>query len=67
MLWKDHSKDAEWSQKIYNVGLQGLFKETELRASGQDKNYQTLIMAPPVSTECSLSHLEQPGLLLPAP
>ena len=29
--------------------LQGLFKEIELKASGQDKNDQTLIIAPPVS------------------
>ena len=40
------------------VRLQDLFKETELKASGQDKNYWTL-NAPP--------HLEQPGLLLPTP
>ena len=31
------------------IGLQGLFKEIELKASGQDKNYQTLIITPPVS------------------
>ena len=31
-----------------SVGLQGLFKEIELKASGQDKNYQTLIIALPV-------------------
>ena len=43
--------------------LQGFFKKTELKASGQDKNYQTLV-APPISLECPLQ-LEQPGLLLP--
>ena len=32
-----------------NVGLQGPFKEIELKASGQDKNYQTLTISPPVS------------------
>ena len=29
--------------------LQGLFKEIELKASGQDKNDQTLVIAPPIS------------------
>ena len=31
------------------VGLQAPFKEIELKASGQDKNYQTLIITLPVS------------------
>ena len=31
---------------INSVGLQGPFKENELKDSGQDKNYQMLIMAP---------------------
>ena len=48
------------------VGPQDPFKETELKASSQDKNYQALIMAPLVSREWLLPHLEQPGLFLPA-
>ena len=49
------------------MGLQGPFKEIEIKASGQDKNYQTLTIAPPISLSCPLPHLELPGLLLPAP
>ena len=37
------------SHKEQTVGLQGLFKEIELKASVQDKNHQTLIIAPLVS------------------
>ena len=33
----------------YSVGLRGLFEEIELKASGQDKNHQTLATAPPIS------------------
>ena len=32
-----------------DVQLQVLFEETELKASGQDKNYQTFIITPPIS------------------
>ena len=31
------------------VGYRGPFKEIERKASGQGKNYQTLIITPPVS------------------
>lgn len=31
------------------VGLQGPFKEIKLKASGQDKNYHTLIITLPTS------------------
>ena len=44
--------------------LQGPFKEIELEASGQDKNDQTLIIAPPNSLLMPLPHFEQPGLPL---
>ena len=32
-----------------DVGLQDPFKEIELKVSGQDKNYQTLLIALPIS------------------
>ena len=44
---KKKSKIILFFYKI-SVGLQVPFKEIELKASGQDKNYQTLIIAPPV-------------------
>lgn len=34
---------------VMYVGLQGPFKELELKASGQDKNDQTRIITPPIS------------------
>ena len=37
--------------KLLIVRLQGLFKETELKVSGQEKNYQTFIIAYP--SNCS--------------
>ena len=43
----EHSAGEELSKYLLNVGLQGLFKELELKTSGQDKNYQTLIIAHP--------------------
>ena len=52
-----HSKWLLWTECLWPpdpttpskfVGLQGLSKEIELQASGQDKNYQTF-MSPPVS------------------
>ena len=46
------------------VGLHGLFKDIELEATGQDKNYQTLIITPSVVPP---PLPEQLGLLLPAP
>ena len=38
----------KWSLIVRNVGLQALFKEIEAKASGQDKNYQTFIITPPI-------------------
>lgn len=52
---------------MLSVGLQGPLKEIELKACAQDKNYQTLIITPPVLLQCPLPHLEQPVLLLPTP
>ena len=40
--------------KLDYVGLESLSKETELKASGQDKNYQTLITAPSHGNASSL-------------
>lgn len=37
------------AEAVIGVGLQGSFKELELKASEQDKNYQTLIIIPAFS------------------
>ena len=48
--------------EVITVGLQGLFEELELKASGQDPYHRPiyLIVMP-------FPHFEQPGLLLPDP
>ena len=44
------------------VSLQVPFKRIKLKASGQDKDYQTFILAPQVSSKCPFLHLKQQGL-----
>ena len=41
------AKNLTFNKKRGNVGLPGLFKEIELKASGRNKNYQILIITPP--------------------
>ena len=52
---------------LLHLGLQGPFKENELKASGQDKNDQTLIITPtcnassPALSKLAYSFLPLPG------
>ena len=61
MLYSTPGRDIPWRQAkideidsnflavFMDLRLRGPFKETELKASGQDTNYQTLIITLPVS------------------
>ena len=46
---KGHSLCSGLRGPTLSVGLQGLFKETELKASGPDENDQTPVIAAPIS------------------
>ena len=49
------------------LDFKALSEKIELKASGQEKNYQTLIISPPIWLQSPFTHPEQPGLLLPTP
>lgn len=49
---EDYSLSSALTKTERCVGLQGLFKEDELKASGQDKELPVLNISPPVSLKC---------------